>query len=114
LRYLHYCPPQTPATLFAVAIANSCSRHFPFRCPPVAVAKPFPALAIAIPRHCLFVAVAINVAAIAIAFFVTIVVALVQQERSLVKMSVQYLVNLGWYSLDLGVVQRHVRNDGLD
>jgi hypothetical protein len=29
-------------------------------------------------------------------------------------MSVQYLANLGWYSLDLGVVQRHVRNDGVD
>jgi hypothetical protein len=27
----------------------------------------------------------------------------VQQERRLVQMSVQYLANLGWYSLDLGV-----------
>jgi hypothetical protein len=27
-------------------------------------------------------------------------------------MSVQYLANLGWYSLDLGVAQGNVRNDG--
>ncbi len=38
----------------------------------------------------------------------------VQQERRLVQMSMQYLANLGWYSLDLGVVQHHVRNDGVD
>jgi hypothetical protein len=29
-------------------------------------------------------------------------------------MSMQYLTNLGWHSLDLGVVQLHVRNDGVD
>ncbi len=29
-------------------------------------------------------------------------------------MSVQYLANLGWYSLDLGVAQGHVRNDGVN
>jgi hypothetical protein len=29
-------------------------------------------------------------------------------------MSVQYFANLGWYSLDLGVIQRHVRNDGIN
>ncbi len=29
-------------------------------------------------------------------------------------MSVQYLANLGWYSLDLGVTQGYVRNDGVD
>ncbi len=29
-------------------------------------------------------------------------------------MSVQYLTNLGWYSLDLGAVQHHVRNDGVN
>jgi hypothetical protein len=38
----------------------------------------------------------------------------IQQERRLVQMSVQYLANLGWYSLDLGVIQRHVRNDGVN
>jgi hypothetical protein len=27
-------------------------------------------------------------------------------------MSVQYLANLGWYSLDLGVTQSYVGNDG--
>ena len=26
-------------------------------------------------------------------------------------MSMQYLANLGWYSLDLGVAQGYVRND---
>jgi hypothetical protein len=29
-------------------------------------------------------------------------------------MSMQYLANLGWYSLDLGVAQGHVRNDGVN
>jgi hypothetical protein len=29
-------------------------------------------------------------------------------------MSVQYLANLGWYSLDLGVSQGYVRNDGVN
>ncbi len=29
-------------------------------------------------------------------------------------MSVQYLANLGWYSLDLGVAQSYVRNDGVN
>jgi hypothetical protein len=29
-------------------------------------------------------------------------------------MSVQYLANLGWYSLDLGVAQGYVRNDGVN
>jgi hypothetical protein len=29
-------------------------------------------------------------------------------------MSVQYLANLGWYSLDLGAIQGHVGNDGVN
>ncbi len=29
-------------------------------------------------------------------------------------MSVQYLANLGWYSLDLGVAQSYIRNDGVN
>jgi hypothetical protein len=29
-------------------------------------------------------------------------------------MSVQYLANLGWYSLHLGVAQSYVRNDGVN
>ncbi len=29
-------------------------------------------------------------------------------------MSVQYLANLGWHSLDLGVTQSYVRNDGVN
>jgi hypothetical protein len=29
-------------------------------------------------------------------------------------MSMQYLTNLGWYSLDLGAAQSYVRNDGVN